>query len=233
MNKRTYLLSVLALLVSLYSSGQNPYFGIKGGMNLSHMTLKNSDGKLIKGFNLSPGFNIGATMDYRVRPALTINASLLVSSKGYQQHTKEDFQGVEIKSTEKLMLFYVDVPIHIRYEFELGFGDFFAGGGPYIAYGYWGKYRWYRTGGGETEWDKADVYWGTNPDTDDFINLDYGASLSVGGKLDNIVLEIGYNLGLKNISSNTDNGQIARNGVVFVSVSYFFSRFYKYNEGTS
>ncbi len=222
---------LLFLVAGMASYAQNPYFGVKAGLNLSHMVLKNNDTKFTNALNISPGFNAGLTMDYRIIPELTINASLLISNKGYLKTSKEDFQGASIKSIERLSLYYVEFPLYVKYEFQLGMVDVFAGAGPFVSYGYWGKYRWQRKGGGETEWGKSDVLWGENPEEDDFVNLDYGAGITVGGKWNNFVLDIGYHYSIPNISANTENGMYARNGVLFASVSYFFSRFYKYAEG--
>jgi hypothetical protein len=194
------------------------------------MVVKDNNNKQASLLNLSPGINVGATMDYRVIPELTINASLLFSTKGYMKRTKEDFQSVTIKSVERLTTFYIELPLYAKYEFYIEGIKSFAGIGPFVGYGYWGKYNWRREGGGETEWGKEDVYWGEDPDKHDLLNWDYGVGLTFGGKIDNFVLDLGYHFSIPNISTNTDNSQVKRNAVVFVSVSYFFSKFYKYSE---
>lgn len=228
---RIVLIIIIGALFFTGAIAQNPYFGVKGGFNLSHMTLRDDDGLQSKRFNVSPGFNVGFTMDYRIIPELTINTSVLVSTKGYSERREEEFQGVNITSLETLQLYYAELPIYVKYEFDLGAVDVFVGAGGFVSYGYWGKYRWRREGGGEVEWGKEDVYWGDDPDVDDFKNLDYGVSLNGGVKFENYVLDFGYNYSLANITANTDNGQIAKNRVLYVSISYFFSSFYKYSEG--
>jgi hypothetical protein len=219
------------LLASFQSFGQNPYLGAKAGLNLSTMYIKDINGELSEDIGYTPGFHAGPTVDYRATPSITLNASLLLSSKGYLEITEEEFLGENVKSTTNLYLLYLEFPLFVKYEFTVLGIDVFAGGGPYVSYGFYGKYRWIRKGGGETENSKEDVFWGDNPDTDNFIPLDYGFGLTFGGKLDNILLEAGYNLGLENISTTTDNGQVVKNGVAFISFSYFFSKFYKYAEG--
>lgn len=222
------------ILFASYSSitaAQNPYFGVRAGLNLSHMQLDNTEGRSTGGTQLAPGLNIGGTMEYRIIPELSITTNLMFTTKGYSRRYKDNFQGVEIKSREQLLLFYFELPVYAKYEFQVFGVKAFAGLGPFVSYGYWGKYLWHREGGGETEWGREDVYWGTDPEEHDLVNLDYGVGLTVGGKLDNFVLDLGYHYSIPNISSATDQGQIARNGVGFISVSYFFSRFYKYGEG--
>ncbi len=232
MNRLTTLAFIFGFLFTTKVFSQNPYFGIKAGANFSHMKYNDGDGTKTNGIAILPGVNAGITMDYRLIPEMTITANLMFSTKGYMQHETDDFYGIEINSTEQMLLFYIELPIYAKYEFEIGRSfKSFVGLGPYVGYGYWGKYLWRREGGGDTEWDKEDIYWGDDPDSDDFENIDYGAGLTLGAKFDNIVLDIGYHYGLRNISTDTDDGKIARNGVAFISVSYFFSRFYKYSEG--
>lgn len=227
------LLTALSLLVlfALNTSAQNPYFGLKAGVNFSKMVLKDNSGRQSKLLNYSPGFNAGVTMDYRIIPEVTVNASLLITQKGYAERNVEDFQGETIKSFEALQLYYVELPIYAKHEIDLGALDVFVGAGGFVGYGYWGKYRWRREGGGEVEWGKGDVYWGEDPDLHDFKYWDYGVSLNGGVKFENFVLDFGYNYSIPNISANTDNGQVARNRVLYASFNYFFSRFYKYQEG--
>ena len=229
--KSAYFILFL-LLIANNGFGQNPYLGAKAGLNLSTMFIKDNNGKLSEDISFTPGFHAGPTVDYRITPSVTLNASLLLSSKGYLEITEEEFLGENIKSTTNLYLLYLDFPLFVKYEFSVFGINAVAGGGPYVSYGFYGKYRWKRKGGGETENSKEDVFWGDNPDTDNFLNLDYGLGLAVGGKLDNIMLEVGYNMGLANISTTTDNGQIVKNGVISISFSYFFSKFYKYAEGS-
>ena len=229
--QRTTTTLLLIVFFQALVIAQNPYFGVKAGANFSRMVLKDNDGTQTKFFNFSPGFNVGLTMDYRIIPELTVNASLLLSSKGYSERRVEDFQGVSVKSLEAAQLFYIDLPIYAKHEFDLGVIDLFAGAGGFVSYGYWGKYRWRREAEGESEWGKQDINWGSDPDLHDFKNLDYGVSLNGGVKFDQFVLDFGYNFSLANIAANDDNGQEARNRVIYVSLNYFFSSFYKYAEG--
>ncbi len=231
MNRLTTLTLFFGLLFSVTIFSQNPYFGLRVGANFSHMQYNDGDGTKTNGIAILPGVNAGVTMDYRLMPEMTLTTNLMFSTKGYMQHEQDDFYGIDINSTEQMILFYIELPVYVKYEFTIGSLKSFAGLGPYVGYGYWGKYIWRREGGGDTEWDKEDIYWGSNSDTDDFENIDYGAGLILGAKYDNIVLDFGYHLGINNISTDTDDGKVARNGVAFVSVSYFFSRFYKYSEG--
>lgn len=229
--KRLLLTLTISALFVVCASAQNPYFGVKAGLNLSKMVLKDNTGQQSKFLNFSPGFNAGVTMDYRIIPELTVNASLLISQKGYSERKVEEFQGESISSFEALQLYYVELPIYAKHELDLGALDVFVGAGGFVSYGYWGKYRWRREGGGETEWGSGDVYWGDDPDLHDFKTWDYGVSVNGGIKFENFVLDFGYNYSLPNIAANTDNGQIARNRVIYASFNYFFSRFYKYQEG--
>jgi hypothetical protein len=222
---------IMLLLITGQAFTQNPYFGVKAGFNMSHFTLKDNDRRYTKDFNLKPGFNAGVVLDYRIIPELTLNSSLLVSSKGYLERRTETFKGVTVKSTYRQTLMYFELPVYLKYEFELGLFDVFAGGGGFVAYGYWGKNKWTRKGGGETEEEKSDVYWGNDPAVHDYVNLDYGVGIVVGIQVENFVLDIGYNYSIANISTDKENGRVARNGVFFASVSYFFSPFYRYAEG--
>lgn len=231
-NLRTFLVIAVMSLYVHEVSAQNPYFGVKGGLNMSHMKLSDNSSVESKFFNFSPGFNAGGTMDYRIIPELTVNVSIMVSQKGYSERRVEEFQGVEVKSIEALQLYYAELPIYFKHEVDFGKVDVFVGLGGFVSYGYWGKYRWRREGGGEVEWGKDDVNWGDDPDIHDYTELDYGASVNGGVKFDRYVLDFGYNYSLPNIAANNDIEQVAKNRVLYVSFNVFFSRFYKYNEGS-
>ncbi|QQS52527.1 MAG: PorT family protein [Bacteroidota bacterium] len=230
MKNKFLLLIPFMLGFFMVLKAQNPYFGVKAGFNLSHMSIKNDDGDQLEGLNLAPGFNLGGTMDYRLMPELTINASLVLTTKGYRKRYSEEFQGVTIDSRERLTLYYIELPVYALYEFDFVGLDMIAGLGPFVSYGYWGKYSWKREGGGEEETGKEDVYWGTNPDTDDLVPFDYGAGIKVGGKYENFVLDVSYLYSIPNIAADIQYGRVVRNSVFSASVSYFFSMFYPYDE---
>ncbi len=229
-NKLLYFLIPFLTGFNGFLHAQNPYLGVKAGFNLSTMTWTDDTGDQLEGLNLSPGFNFGGTMDYRLMPELTLNASLVLTTKGYRKRYSEEFQGVTVDSRERLTLYYIELPVYAVYEFEVFGLDLIAGLGPFVSYGYWGKYSWKREGGGEEESEKGDVYWGTNPDTDDLVHIDYGAGIKVGGKYENFVLDLSYQYSIPNIAADTQNGKVIRNSVFSVSLSYFFSMFYPYNE---
>lgn len=230
MKNKILLLFPFMLGFFIVIKAQNPYFGVKGGLNLSTMVHQDESGDQLEGLNLAPGFNLGGTMDYRLMPELTINASLVLTTKGYRKRYSEEFKGVTIDSRERLTLYYIELPVYAVYEFELFSLEMIAGLGPFVSYGYWGKYSWKREGNGEEETEKGDVYWGTNPDTDDLVPFDYGAGIKVGGKYENFVLDVSYQYSIPNIAADTQYGKVVRNTVFSASLSYFFSMFYPYDE---
>ncbi|HNS16410.1 MAG TPA: porin family protein [Bacteroidales bacterium] len=154
---------------------------IKGGLNISDLRMI-SYGLNLGGFTRSiAGFNIGSNFEFPVELLkkdilLSIQVGLNFNSKG-------------TKAEDKIVLYYLDIPVLLKAEYEINDYKIFALLGPYIGFGLTGKYKW----DGETD----DILWGSTED-DDFERPDMGLIFGLGGEMRKIQVLFNYNLGLIN-----------------------------------
>lgn len=75
---------------------------------------------------------------------------------------------------------------------------------------------------GQSESGSDDVSWGTDAEEDNFKNLDYGMSMGMGFELKALTIGSSYDYGFANISTYRENGLLAQNRVLKLSIGYLF-----------
>ena len=217
MNKLiTFSFAACAALASLSSSAQT--FGVKAGLNLSNMVVKDDDETYSDDFKLKPGIHIGGTAEFEINDMVSFEPGALISMKGYR--TKEE-EG-DAKYVGSYNLTYLEIPLNAKATFDLGSIKAFGFAGPYIAVGLAGKAKSKVTIDGDTEKDSESVEWGS--DDDKTKRLDFGLNIGAGAQLtDEMSLSLSYGLGLGNLSNNTDNGAKVKNRVIALSFGYKFN----------
>ena len=95
--------AVVIMLLGLQASAQT--FGIRGGLNLSKMLIKDDDEKYSTEFSMKPGFHGGLTFQYDFSDVIALETALLFESKGVLY--KDEFSGVAFK--EKINILYIDM----------------------------------------------------------------------------------------------------------------------------
>ena len=151
-------------------------FGIKAGLNLANLTFSNF-GELEPDTKMLPSFQVGGLVEMDFSENVGLGVGLQFHGKG----TKDGTDG----SDAKITLNYIQVPVMIQYR-NMGF---FAGVGPYAAFGISGKYK----EDGESE----DVSFGSSED-DDFSALDFGGTVEVGYEFGNLRATASYGMGFAN-----------------------------------
>jgi hypothetical protein len=115
MMKKVITLIVMAVAIAMSSNAQ-VRFGLKGGLNLTKMTVNNSNVEDM--FKNKAGFFIGPTVKFTLPiVGLGIDAAAL-----YDQR-EADFEVDNMsggKETEKIKQQSIQIPINIRYDFGLG-----------------------------------------------------------------------------------------------------------------
>ena len=201
--KKIKLSLVIALLsmVSLVSA-QHTSYSIKGGLNMS-----NFYGDELNDKNMKTGFHIGVGADFEFAPNMAIQTGLLFSSKG----AKYTYSSAEIDVNAN----YLQLPIHFAYKIDVMPGTrVVLHAGPYVAYGIGGK-----TSAGNLEVDTfkddafLDVLNGLKP-------FDAGLGLGVGAEFGRILVDLGWDMGLTNIS-RIDNADLKTQNA-YLSVGYKF-----------
>ena len=203
--KKIKLSLVIALLgmVSLVGA-QNTSFSIKGGLNMS-----NFYGDELSDKNMKTGFHIGVGADFEFAPNMAIQSGLLFTSKGAKYTT--DLVSTELNANAN----FLQLPLHFAYKIDVMPGTrVVLHAGPYVAYGIGGK-----TSAGNIEVDTfkddafLDVLNGLKP-------FDAGIGLGVGAEFGSILLDLGWDMGLTNIS-RINNADVKTQNA-YLSVGYKF-----------
>jgi hypothetical protein len=116
------LMTLIVLSLTGNTTAQNAKFGLKGGLNLSHLSIEDANDK-----NIIPGFHAGGFASIPVSGAFSIQPELLYSMKG----TKWEQQSASFTSEVKLKLSYLELPVNLVYNLARDV-DFQVG--PYVGF---------------------------------------------------------------------------------------------------
>jgi hypothetical protein len=207
---------VVVLTISAASFAQT--FGVKAGLNLSNMLMKDNDVNYSKDLTMNPGFHVGATAEFPISGMFSFEPGLLLSTKGY----KYDEKGSGYEYKETLNLLYIDIPLTAKATCNVGSVKIYGVLGPYLGLGLSGKYKFTDNEDGDITKGTDEVKWGSDADTDDLRRLDFGLVAGAGVEINSIQIGVSYELGLANISSDTGNGMKINNRVLGITLGYRF-----------
>lgn len=180
---KTLLVIALVGMVS-FAGAQTPSLSVKGGLNMS-----NFYGSDLSDKNMKVGFHAGIGADFDFAPNMAIQSGLLFTSKGAKYTT--DIIETELNANAN----FIQLPIHFAYKIDVMPGTrVVLHAGPYIAYGVGGK-----TKAGSIEMDtfKDDAFLeqlnGLKP-------FDAGLGLGVGAEFGSVLVDLGWDMGLTNLS---------------------------------
>lgn len=208
-------LSLLIALLGMVSlvGAQTASLSIKGGLNMS-----NFYGDDLSDKNLKPGFHIGVGADLELVPNVALQTGLFFSTKGAKYTYDVPVAG---KVDYNVSANYLQLPVHVAYKIDVTPGTkvvFHAG--PYIAYGIGGKRKIESKYSADLDniFGKQDVNtfdkdWGFKP-------FDAGVGLGVGAEFGLILVDLGWDMGLTNIS-RMDKGNV-KNQNAYLSIGYKF-----------
>ena len=193
--KKLLFIAVTASLTLLNCSSIAPSIGAKAGVNFSDIT-----GDDVDSFKGLTSFHFGAVVEIPVSDGFSFQPEILYSAQG-SDYEEESFSG-SVKAD------YLNVPLMAKFYVGEGFS---VEAGPQIG----------------LLMSAKDEYDGGDEDIKDFLkSTDFGVNIGLGYKLES-GLNFGarYNLGLSNVndSDDFDGGSEYKNGVIQVSVGYFFN----------
>ena len=203
--KKMRLTAVVLMLALVTAVSAQMSLGIKGGVNMSNLVYDDE----VNDKNPKIGFIIGLAADYEFAPSVALQTGLFFTTKGYK------FDSESLDYTENLM--YVQLPVHLAYKMDVMPGTrivFHAG--PYAAYGIGGS-RKAEVGDLTTEWDVDNIF---GDAARQYKPFDAGLGLGVGAEFGAILVDLGWDMGLVNIS-NGDN-ETVKNQNAYLSVGYKF-----------
>jgi len=206
MKKLTVSLLALMLIATITVKAQVS-LSAKGGLNMSNLY-----GDELTDENVKFGFNLGLALDYEFQPAMAVQTGLFFTTKGSK--VTREIGNLNGDFTQTLN--YLQLPVHFAYKYEVMPATrlvFHAG--PYIAYGVGGKSE---LTAGEASINSNKVFGDENYQYKPF---DAGVGLGVGAEFGQFLLDLGWDMGLVNIS-RIDDGNI-KNQNAYLSIGYRFN----------
>ncbi len=200
--KNLKLTLIVAMLAVVSVASAQMRLGIKAGVNMSNIY-----GEDVKNTNMKIGFNAGLSADYDFAPNVALQTGLFASTKGF----KYNISTLEYTSN----LVYVQLPLHLAYKIDVTPGTkVFLHGGPYAAYGVGGKNS-VAVGslGGSSDKVFGDGLAQLKP-------FDAGLGIGAGFELGQVVIDLGWDMGLINLS-NASSGTIKTQNA-YLSLGYKF-----------
>lgn len=195
--KKNALTIIVFITATIFLTGslfaQNSKFGIKGGLNLSSLSIDNADEN-----NILPGFNAGVWSRFMLSDAFAFQPELLYSGKGVKTVYNKEFLGVDLADGEtKLNLNYLEIPLHFAYYLA---NDFNFHAGPYV-----GILMNASVATQAEVLDFIDVDNADDLDRSEFNTLDYGISAGLGFNLDPMIFGFNYSIGLKQVAKDGES----------------------------
>jgi hypothetical protein len=206
MKKLKLLTAVVILAMSSTLASAQIAFAIKGGANLSNFYSDELSDK-----NTKVGFHVGLQADYEFTPNMAIQPGLFFTTKGSKITT--EYQEKEGEFSQNLM--YLQLPVHFAYKQDITPGTrivFHAG--PYVAYGVGGKSK--VTAGSITL--ESDKVFGDG--LLQYKSFDAGLGLGIGGEFGPFLIDLGWDMGLVDISNIDDGG--VKNQNAYLSIGFRF-----------
>ena len=157
-------------------------FGIKAGLNLSDMLIKDDEVIYTDNSTMKPGFNAGATLEFPVKGMISFEMDLLFSTKGYKLDEKDG----NYESTSNIKLLYIDIPLTAKAYFNVGGSKIYGAIGPYLGIGLSGEGKYEVTINGNTTNETVTVDWGSDPVNDDMKRLDFGLIAGAGVEINSL-----------------------------------------------
>ena len=207
MKKMTLMLFVAFLSVATVSAQFK--LGVRAGFNASTIT-NTPEGTGISNYFL-PGFQVGLMAQYLITPQFGIESGLYYSTLGIKSEVEA------IKTTTTSNPSYLQVPITALYKFDAGLGLYlYPQAGVYVGYGLGGKIKAKGEIGGMTGTGDVDYF------SDKTNRFDMGLTLGFNVQHSNLVIGLGYDLGLLKINKESVTDKDLKNGNIKVTVGYFF-----------
>lgn len=229
---KKFKLSLIIAMLGIVSlvSAQSASLNVKGGLNMSSFYGNNLSGKDVK-----PGYHAGIALDLEFADDISLQTGLYFTSKGaeyshFEPQTEDKAaNGFDGYVEYSVSANYIHLPLHLAYKMDVTPSTrVFFHAGPYFAYGVSGK-RNYIKG-----WEKGNYTEVLGPenantfsDEGGFKPFDMGLGLGVGAEFGVIVIDLGWDMGFKNISKMNRgiakiNKEKIKNQSTYLSIGYKF-----------
>lgn len=208
---------------------------VKGGVNFNSLSLsvsgEDAEENPTEGLKGSVGFHLGASYEIPVNELFFVEAGLLFDTRGFKiERTREnDFRKSETKIGVSLYSFNIPVVAKVKFPVSDNI-KLFAQAGLYAEILLSGKQNYERTitskltNETETEKESKSIKFGKYTEEGEEIEgpsrFGYGLTFGAGAEINKFVLQLGYDLGLKDYEPEANISQ--KFNAFKVSVGYKF-----------
>jgi len=208
-------------------------FGLKAGLGIANLHDDFYENNTEREIYSQLGFTGGFVLDFRVMKYFAIQPEFLISMKGCTVEgytvlisTSDGHTMYDHAFEERSMNFtYLEVPVNLLFTLPIRNDKIYLGGGPYVAYGVYGKNKSTFTNQGinidDEIIDSSKEYNLFSGEQKEYNPFDWGLNFIAGYEFGmGIFINAGYSLGLSNISSYNDIS--AKNSYIHFSVGIKF-----------
>lgn len=220
---------LLTFLLSLFAANAQVRFGLKAGYNLTEAKMK-TDAYHLRGIDYSKvsGFHAGVIMDITLGRHFFLQPGLLYTLSGFDAggRVPGPLDG-PVDVSIKARYHYLELPVNFLYKYSLGPGKFFAGAGPFLAYGVSGSVNREYDGYTSPEkivvfLDKQKVFDGSDEVKQYLRPFNAGIGFTLGYEFNvGILISGNYNLGLTDVEPQSNLSQKSRS--LGISIGYLFN----------
>jgi hypothetical protein len=218
---KPFFLGTLLLIFGSSLSAQS--FAIKAGLNMANISYSEASGSFIEvdtDTEARTTFHAGITADFPIGNVLSFQTGLIYQNRGFKQETSETVEGITANGTSTLEIVYLDIPLTLKANFEIGSLSAYAYGGGYVGAALSGQTKVEIDAAGFSFSDSFDLEFGEGGMVS---RLDYGGLVGAGLQFDSIFVEVSYALGLANIIQDPIDDESVNNRVFAISAGYRFN----------
>ncbi len=137
MKKIQTLLVALFILSCIFQTQAQVKLGLRAGLNLSNMYIKDFSDDMDKKMN--PSFLVGGSLEYSISENLSFESGLFISGKGVRIEGSTSESGVTLTQKTVGNPIYFEIPINALHKIEMNQGKLLLFAGPYLGFGFSGK----------------------------------------------------------------------------------------------
>jgi len=229
---KNLLNTLLVIAFPIFLTAQTS-IGIKAGANFSNFSMSS---QLQDDFNsnLTPGFQVGGVLDIPFGGMFGVMVEGLYTRRGDAKRSKVDFayleNGVAIDQgilKVRTHLNYVDIPIHLKYNFRGRSVSTYLMAGPQLSFALGGENNNLIIEGSVQDYtlpnQRLEFGSGRN---DDLKSSDFGISLGAGMAFEldmgSITLDARYFLGMTNLANSSNPADAFKNRTIMINVGYLY-----------
>lgn len=207
--KKLCTILALILLVAISTQSYAQTFGIRAGLNIATVSVKDDDGNYSDEISSKVGLQLGPVLEFPLGNLFVIETGILFSNKG-ANNSDSGGPGIGFNS-DVISVNYIDIPVNFKIEYDVSAMRIYGNLGPYVAIATTARM-------GD---EKMNI--GSSED-DDLSRTDIGLNIGAGAGIRGFEFGLNYGLGLTSIIPYDSNGLSVKTRVFSVIVAYKFGK---------